>query len=306
MKVNYFVNHIFGAGKIILCLFLFSISEAIEAQIQVKSEYIGSSQVKDNQGNTLAGNGDLKVADVIVRVPLAMQKNENDEVVKATFVSLWGTYASLSNKLLSKEHSISDISNVSLTFGQLLPITEKWSLLAMAGGGIFTTNFPKFSGKSAFLQGGAMALRKESTKFDWGIGASINNSYDYAMITPAFLLNWKIDDRHKLSIFYYNYFDFELSRKISEKFKLSLVAEGEVLLGLHNQNDKEASFVTQFGHGGLRSEFKVGKNFYIPITLGVSFSRNTYFDEKTFKFYYNVIGENKLSSYFATGFRYGG
>ncbi|MFK8267246.1 DUF6268 family outer membrane beta-barrel protein [Capnocytophaga cynodegmi] len=302
MGENYFLNQI----KIALCLLFFLVSGLMKAQIQIKSEYIGASQVKDNQGNNLEQGGDLKIADVMIRVPLAIQKNENDETIKATFVSLWGTYASLNNRLLSKEYSISDISNVSLTFGQLLPITRKWSLLAMAGGGIFTTNFPKFSQKSAFLQGGAMMLRKESSKFDWGVGASINNSYDYAMTTPAFLLNWRIDDRHKLSVFYYNYFDFELSRKISENFKLSLVAEGEVLLGLYNKEEKEASFVTQFGHGGVRSEFKIGKNFYIPITLGVSFSRNTYFDEKTFKFYYNVIGDNKLSSYFAAGFRYGG
>ncbi|MDO4783053.1 MAG: DUF6268 family outer membrane beta-barrel protein [Capnocytophaga felis] len=285
---------------------IFFLLQVAQAQIQVKSEYVGASQVNDNHGNSLAEGGDIKVVDAIVRLPLAMQKNENDEVIKATFVSFWGTYASLGNQRLSEAHTISDVTNVSLTFGQLLPITGKWSVLAMAGGGIFATDFPNFTAKSAFLQGGAMVLRKENIKFDWGIGASINNSYDYVMITPAFLLNWKIDNKHKLSIWYYNCLEFELSRKISERLKISLVAEGEVLFGLHNNYVKEASFVTQFGHGGVRSEFKVGKNFHIPVTLGVSFSRNTYFDEKTFKFYYNVIGENKLSSYFAAGFRYGG
>ena len=306
LKSYFFKNQFFIKVLATFCLVLSVFYESVNAQIHIKTEHIGMSQVNDNQGDLLGYGNDIKIVDAAIRFPLRMQKNEQGEVVKATFVSLWGTYASLGSRAVLQENHISSVFNMSLTFGQLLPVTQKWSLLMMIGGGIFTTNFPEFYAKSAFLQGGMMALRKENSKFDWGVGASVNNSYDYAMITPAFLLNWKIDDKHRLKIFYYNYFDFEFSRKISEFLKMSLVAEGEVLLGLHNRKAEEVSFVTQFGHAGVRSDLKIAKSLYMPITVGVSFSRSTYFDEKTFKFYYDVIGDNRLSTYIAAGIRYEG
>lgn len=299
------MKRIFGQKKCIVFLAFFLLQYIeIEAQIRLKTEYLVSSSVKNASDENLAPNKPLQTFDLWMRVPLSMKYNEDNQLNKASFVSLWAIQANLNNSQKIAPHTISQISNISLTFGQFLPIHKKWFALLMLGGGTFSTNISKFSAKDTFVLGGGMLIRRENSTFEWGIGASVNNAYDYAMFSPAFMLRWNIDSEYSLRLFFYNYLDFEFSKQISKNIKLGLVSEVQVLLATADYQSKEVALGSQIGHLGIRPEIKIGKHLAVQPTAGLAFSRNTYFEDKTFQVYYNVLKNNKLSPYLAVGLKY--
>lgn len=299
------MKRIFQQTKLLAFLGVFLLQHTgIQAQIRLKTEYVAATQVKDAFDRNLAENTPLQNVDLWMRIPITMKYNKENQLVKASFVSLWAVYTNLNLSEKFPLHSVSEVCNVSLSFGQYFPLHEQWFALLMLGGGIFTTDVSEFLAKNAFVQGGGLLIHKQTPALEWGIGASVNNAYQYAMFSPAFMLRWRIHSEYLLRLFFYNSLDFEFSKQISQKLKLGVASEVQVLLATADYKEKQVAFGSQVGHLGIRPEIKIGKHLLAQITGGLAFSRNTYFDDTPFRVFYNVFKNNQLSPYFALGIKY--
>jgi hypothetical protein len=291
---------------LLVCVFLCLGSKA-QAQVFLKSEYIFPSKFKDENGNKLGGKGDLKTIDGGIRIPVSVKMDENNKPV-AWAVALTGTYASLGNKGISKEFSMSEILNAQVGVMHMRSLNEKWSILAALGAGIYTSDLNKMSGKSILGQGGILLIRHAKPNFDWGVGVAINNALGYPMIFPSYYLDWRLGGRYDFKLSMYDSFQLSLNSQINDSFKLSIVGESKGLMSAVQKDGKNIYFITQYGYAGIQPEYKTAEGLTVYATGGVSITRDTYFQSRTLKAFYKSEDNYPhfgISAYFAVGIKYG-
>ena len=78
------------------------------------------------------------------------------------------------------------------------PLSEKWSLIAFAGVGIYTneTQISKVSGNSILGNGGAIFVKKINPKLDLGAGLVLSNAIGYPMLFPALYVNYNSEGKY--------------------------------------------------------------------------------------------------------------
>ncbi len=292
---------------IILIALLLFVAVHTEAQVYLKTEYIAPStfQHEDN-GHKLDGKGGLKTIEGGIQLPVSMQINEHGRPT-AWVLALGGTYASLGNESWYNEYCVSEILNAQAGVMHLRPFSEKWSILAMAGVGIFTSDMNKFSGRSILGQGGLLFINHVNKAFDWGVGLALNNALGYPMIFPSFYLDWKLEGKYEFKLSMYNSFGIGVSTHLNEHFKLSLVGEAKGIMAAVKKEEKNMYFTTQYAYVGIQPELKLSKSFSIPFTCGVSFT-SMYFQEANLKSFFsdkNMDPYQGISVYLSTGIKYG-
>jgi hypothetical protein len=279
----------------------------VQSQVHIKSEYITSSKFKDENGKDLGGKSDLKTVGADIRIPVSVKMNENNKPT-AWAIGLGGTYASMNIKNLAKDYYLSEMWNGQLGIMHLRPISNKLSILAMAGVGLYTTNLKKVSGKSFLGQGGVLLIWHTNPNLDLGLGVAINNALGYPMVFPSFYIDWKLEGKYEFTFSMYDSFELGVTTRMTDYFKLGLIGEMNGLMVPVEKESKSMYFVNQYGYCGLRPEFIIANSFSIPITCGISFSRDMYFKSKTLKALFEDE-ENYphfgVSAYFSVGLKYG-
>lgn len=294
----------------------------INAQAYLKTEYITSSKYRDENRDKNGGKGDMKTIQGGVKIPVSVKMNENNKPI-AWAVGLTGTYASMNNKNLSKDLCLKEMLNAQIGLIHMRPLNDKWSVMAMLGAGWYTSDLNKISGKSILEQGGVLFIKHAKPNMDWGIGIALNNVLGYPMIFPSLYFDWRLEGKYQFRISMYNTFEASASMKINDNFKLSLIGEANGLTAVVEKDSKTVLFVNQYGYAGIQPEFKIGKSLFIPITMGVSMSREVYYKERTIKAFFNdnqsisldedgfneIKSDNRpgfgVSAYCSVGIKYG-
>lgn len=279
-----------------------------QAQIYLKSEYIPHSNFKDENGNNLGGKADLKTIDGGIRIPVSIKMDENDKPI-AWAIALSGTYISMSGtKNLSKDYYMPEILNAQIGLIHMRPLNEKWSMIATLGTGVYTSDLDNISGKSILGQGGVLFIRHAKPNFDWGAGVAINNALGYPMIFPSFYLDWRLGGKYDFKLSMYDSFGLSLSSQINDNFKLSIVGESKGLMSAVKKDGKDVYFIAQYGYAGIQPEYKIVEGLRLFATGGVSFARDTYFQSRTLKAFFDSKDDYPhfgVSAYFAIGIKYG-
>lgn len=291
---------------IMLLLFLSSVLN-IQSQVYIKSEYISSSKFKDKEGKDLGGEGDLRTVGVYMKIPISVKMNNNNQAT-AWVVGLGGTYASIDGKNLPKDYYESEMWNGQIEIVHIRPLNKKISILATLGGGLFTTNLKKISGKSFLAQGGALLIWHARSNLDVGVGAAVNNALGYPMALPSFYVDWKLEGKYELTFSFYDSFELGVSTRLTDYFKLGLIGEMTGLMVPVERDGKSMYFVNQYGYCGLRPEFVIGKSLSIPVTCGVAFARDMYYQKKSLKALFNDGDKYPhfgVSPYLSVGLKYG-
>lgn len=291
---------------LLVCTLLFSVLKT-QAQVYFKSEYITSSKFKDENGKNVGGKGGLNTIDAAIRIPLSLRMDGNNKPT-AWAIALTGTYATLDDHNLSKEYFMSEVLNSQIGLMHLRPISEKWSILTVAGVGIFTSDLNKISEKAILGQGGILFIKHARPNLDWGVGAAINNALGYPMLFPSLYLDWRLDGIYSFKLSMYDSFQLGLSSQLNDHFKLGIVGESKGLMSAVKRDGKNKYFVTQYGYAGIQPEYKIVEGLNIFATGGVSFKRVTYFQSRTLKAFYQSRDSYPhfgVSAYFAAGIKYG-
>lgn len=283
-------------------------SQEARAQIVLKTEYIAPSNFLDESGNQIGdGKGDLKTISGGLQIPVSVKMNELNQPT-AWAVALKGTYASMNNQNLSTDYCLNEVLNAQLAVIHTRPLSERWSLIAMLGGGIYT-DLSEFSGKCILGQGGALFIRKMNPNLDLGGGIAINNVIGYPMAFFAFYLDWHKNGKFDFNISMTTTFEISASMQVKENLRLRLIGEANGISAVVNKNGESKIFVQQYGTVGLQPEFKLGKYLTTRITAGVSVSRDAYFQDRTIKAFYGNTPDKyphfNVAPYFAVALKYG-
>lgn len=284
-----------------------SLTTMLYSQLYIKSEYISPSGFKDENGNDTGGSGYSTVIDGGIRVPFYMRMNEDNRPT-AWAAALSGTYASLHNKGLSDRHGYPEILNLQVGLMHLRPVSDKWSLLASLGAGLFTSDLNRVSRRSILGNGGVLFIKHANKNLDWGVGAALNNALGYPMLFPSLYLDWQLGGKYDFKLSVYDSFEVGLGMRVGDDLKLSLVGESKGLMSAVERDRKAMYFVTQYGYAGFQPEYKLAEGLAVFATGGISFRRDTYFQARTLKAFYESKDRYphfNPSAYFAAGIKYG-
>jgi hypothetical protein len=263
------------------------ISPKLHAQGFIKTEYIGTSKYKDPDNNEIGGKGDAKIVSGGFKIPLSMKMNENNRPI-AWAIGLSGSYASLGKKDIAKDLYPSEILNAQIGLMHMRPLGTKWSLLASIGIGTYmdNTKLSNIRMKNSLGQGGVVFIRHLKPNLDIGGGLALSNTFGYPMVFPAFYFNWNTEGRYQVKITLMDVFEVSGGIKFSKNFNLKLVGEMNGMLALTEKDGKDVMFTHQYVTAGLQPEFVFGK-VSIPITLGISAFRDSYYQKRSLKDFFS-------------------
>lgn len=272
----------------------------LSAQLSLKTEYFGSSSYwldkgEDPREKIGDANGSAIVYSGNLNIPLSMKLNKKEQPV-IWGLSLGGSYASLNNKEFTEDLVIPEIMNLELGIYHIRPLSEKWSLMAGIGGGIYTasTRFSDIGWKQILGSVNAIFICRVRHNLELGGGIAVNSTFGYPMAFPALYLNWALQGKVDFKLSMANGIDIEAGLNLNKFLRLSLIGEMNGQTALLEKDGKDVIFTHQYMITGLRPEIKIGKNISIPITAGINAIRPAYFSDRSLKAMFN----NKQDYYF--------
>lgn len=264
-----------------------TLQQAANAQIYVKTDYFGSSDFRDADGTKIGGKGDFKVVEGGLQIPVSVKMNELNQPT-AWAVALQGSYGKMSNKDLSSDFALDKLFNAQLALIHTRPLSEKWSIMAIVGGGIYT-DMSHFSSKCFLGQGGVLFIRKMNSNLDLGGGAAINNMLGYPMAFFSLYLDWHKDGKYDFNLSMTTKFEISAGMKLDDKWKLRLIGEANGMSAVVDKDGESQIYVHNWGTIGLRPELNLGKMWKAYMTAGVSVKRESYYQKRTLKAFYSDI-----------------
>jgi hypothetical protein len=209
-------------------------------------------------------------------------------------VSLLGSYTDLNNNKGSVKDidaAPSEIGNLSLSVSHLRPISEKWFINVSLGVGLYADhiNIGKMRSKNLMGQGSVMFIMRLRPNLHLGAGLALDNNFGYPMAYPSFFVEWNVEGKYHVKA---GMDGINAGIKLADWFNLNLAGNIYGSLALLEKDGKDMMFTHQYIVGGLQPEFRIGKSFSIPVTVGVSAYRPASYQERTIKDFFKVMGRD--------------
>lgn len=291
---------------IILIILCGMFTQAAIAQVFIKTEYIPFSGYRNENSNKAGGKGDFMSIQGGLQIPVSVKMNEFNQPIAWT-VTLQGSYVSMQNQDLSIDYCINKLLNAQLILMHTRPLSERWSIIAILGGGIYT-NLSEFSGKCILGQGGILFVRKMNPNLNFGGGVAINNVLGFPMAFLALYLDWHKNGKYEFNLSMASKFEISAGMKLSPKLKLRLVGETNGMSAVVEKDGESKIFVHNYSTIRLQPELKLRKLLTAQMSAGVSVIRDVYFQDRTIKAFYADVEDYPhfgVAPYISVGMKYG-
>ncbi len=271
--------------QLFFIILLVLIGNSVNAQLSLKTEYLGNSKYHPKDGKSSTGEeGSAWLYQGNLKLPLSIS---NDSIPKIWGVDVAGAVVNLNNTHLTRNEVVSHITNLQVSLFHLRPLKNNWSLLAFAGAGIYTAenSLKRIKSNQILGNAGAIFIKKMNKNLELGGGAVLNNAFGYPMLFPAFYFNYSYEGRYEVKASVMNGLELLAGYTFYENFALYFTATINAQLALleTNDNDKKVIFTHQYIIVGLQPELKINKHMRIPITVGMNATRFAYFTDRNLK-----------------------
>ncbi|MDR2039064.1 MAG: DUF6268 family outer membrane beta-barrel protein [Bacteroidales bacterium] len=291
-------------------LFLSVIVVEIRAQVTVKSEYMTGSSYKNKDGEDF-GSGDFLKVSGRYHIPLSVKQNDLGQVTLWA-ASLNTAYGILGNNGMARDLNPDKILNAGINLTHMRPISDKWSLLATLGGGIYSAH-DAITGKSILVNGGVIFMYKIGNNFDLGAGLGLTNSFGLPVVMPMSVINWRLSGKYEVKVDIAGGMAVSGAININDKLKLKLVAmEMDGMSSVMSIDGESMIYASTIMKSFLCPEFKIGKSSTLYIGAGGAWLRSTTLTKRSLKDFFNNLFHDKnrhlgfsSSGYFTVGYKYG-
>ena len=279
-------------------------------QVMLKSEYIGASRYKSAEKSDSHGRGQALVVKGAVQFPIAMKSDTliraADTLVKQSMWSIGmdGSYTKLENHNMQEFGLPGEIINARLGLKHVRTLNKKWPLMASLGAGLYSSP-AHISADRIIGEGAVIFVRQILSNLKIGAGIALDNTFGFPMVYPGIIVDWAVDGKNGKYYVRVNSSEIKVGARYSDTFSLSILCEGSGALVL----EKDRMFTHQYYTVGLTPEFKIG-NFKIPVTAGISTSRQAYSHDRKLTDFFSYMTRDDLphfalSPYVAVGISYG-
>ncbi len=292
-------------------MFMIAVYSKTNAQISFKAEYFGTSSYRMMEGDTDEKIGNSKGSALVyqggINVPLSMTMDENNHPTMWS-ISAGCAYAKLDNKNFTEPLVVDEILNLGLNLSYMRPLNNKWSVMAILGGGIYMpgTKFSRIKAKNILGNVGAIFIYHLKVNLELGGGIALNNSFGYPMAFPAFYFNWAIEGRYVVKISMMEGFEMLAGYNVDKKLSLNIVAGMSGQMALLEEDGKDKIFTHQYIVTGFRPEIKIGKHLSVSLTAGIHAFRPAEITSRSLKSIFQDKGYYfQISPYVSAGLQIG-
>lgn len=284
--------------RILLLSVLLAVMLTAQAQLIMKTEYMGTSAYRNNETDQKVGNykGSSVVHQAHLNVPVSTRANERGQPIMWS-VGVGAAYASLTNKNFKENLVDDEILDLYLAVTHIRPIHPKWLIMASVGVGAYspTKDLSDLTGKQILGNAALLFVYSVKPNLQLGAGGAFNNTFGFPMAFPALYLNWATDGRWNSKINMTNGLEASVGYGMTDFFSLHLIGEITGQVSFLKKDGKDVMFSHQYIVTGLRPEFKLGRKVSVPITVGINAARMAQYDKRTLK---AMFAENKEGGYF--------
>ncbi|MDE5677563.1 DUF6268 family outer membrane beta-barrel protein [Phocaeicola sp.] len=298
-------------NRILMIAILINLSLRCFGQGYMNYDYLFSSSFKDQEGNK-HGSGNLQKISGRYTIPVSKRLNERNQPT-AWGMLLSTSYGIMDNVGEAQALNPDRILNVGLTASHLRPLSERWSLLASLGCGIYASP-DEVRWQSLLVNGAFIFAYRLHENLSIGVGGGVTNSYGVPIIIPMLYLTWRTNWRYKVSIDMVDALKVQVATQIASKIQLELNAlEMDGMAAVMRMDGKDKIYSSAMITSDLIASYRVfGKaSFYAGI--GGVWMRSSFITDRTLKSFFKTLSERKnMDEYIfapsfraSVGFRYG-
>ena len=140
----------------------------------INYENVASTTLKDKDGNKY-GTGDLQRISGRFSLPLYRSLNESNQPT-AWGLTLSASYNKMNNEEEAQELNPDKVLNTTLTISHIRPLSERWSLMASLGAGIYAIP-DEIRWQSILANGAVFFIYRLHGNLSIGLGGGLTNSY---------------------------------------------------------------------------------------------------------------------------------
>lgn len=299
------------SNRILLVILLSSLSLSGFCQGYVNYDYLPSSSFKDKDGNRY-GSGNLQRISGRYAIPLSKKLNERNQP------TAWGmtfsvSYGIMENKGEARELNPDCVLNTSFSVSHLRPLSERWSLLASLGCGIYAAP-DEVRWQSLLASGAFIFAYRLRDNLSIGIGGGLTNSYGVPILMPMGYLNWRTNGRYEIIIDMANALKVQVATQTGKAVRLELTAiEMDGMLAVMHVDGKQKIYSSTMIRSGLNASFRLFRKANVYAGVGGVWLRSSDITDRNLKSFFKRLsddGEGNKDRFaptllFSVGFRYG-
>lgn len=283
----------------ILLLLVFPI--ASYGQGHISTDYLSSSNFKDDNGNKY-GSGSLMILSGRYTLPLSTKQNNAGQITAWT-ATLNCRYGILNNEAEAKKLNPDNILNSSINISHIRPITEKWSVLASLGCGVYAAP-NDVTLKSVLANGAVVFVYKLRDNLSVGVGAGLTNSYGIPMILPMGYLNWQSLGKYEIKVDMSSGLNISASTWLTKKIKLELTAiEIDGMSSVMDINGKSKIYSTMMMKSYASPSFHISKQTSLYLGIGGNWLRSTKISDRSLRGFFDSFKDDENKYQFGASLR---
>lgn len=260
------------------------------AQLQFSADYIGKSDLEDKDGNK-QGEGSMTRLSAQYTQKLSMKLDEQYRPT-AWMLTLNAKYASLNNKKGAEEFVPDEMLNASVNVTHIRPLSDKWSLMASLGIGIYAMPDEIYL-RSLQANGGAAFIYKVNPNLDLGVGAGLTNAYGMPGILPMFYMKWVTTGLYEVDLSMMTGLKLSVKRKWNEQFSTRLVVfDMDGMSAVVKDEGKWKVYSTNLMRSMLQAEYHPADNVLLYAGIGGVWRRSSRLADRKFKNFYKMFSDD--------------
>lgn len=251
-------------------------------QLEITAGYLSQSEFADHQ-KISHGKGELYRIGLKYNQPLYAKQNENGDPTLWT-MAIQGHLYDLRGTDEAAKQNPDDILNASANVTHIRPISEKWSIIATLGVGIYSAP-DEISWSSLLANGGCLFIYKASSTFSIGGGIGLTNAYGAPMVVPMTYLKWNPKGRFEFDLNISNGIKASIQTQFGQNFKLRWhLLDMEGVTSVVKMNGKNKLYSSMMLSSFLTPSFHFSKKLSIFIDAGVNMVRTCKVTDRKIKY----------------------
>lgn len=275
----------------------------------INYENVASATLKDKDGKEY-GTGDLQRINGRVSFPLSRSLNVRDQPT-AWGLTLSASYSKMNNEGDARKLNPDEVLNTTLTVSHLRPLSERWSMMASLGAGIYAMP-DEIRWRSILANGAVFFIYRLHDNLSLGVGGGITNSYGAPLLLPMGYLKWQTEGRYNVIIDIANAPKVQVTTEIGKACILELTAiEIDGMSAVMNVDGEHKLYSSTMLRSGLTASLRVFEKASVYAGVGGVWKRSSRITDRNMKSFFKKFNDDTDRYNFgpslrlSVGFQYG-
>lgn len=296
-------------SKLLLITLLASFRLSGFSQGNVNYDYLTSSSLKDKDGNKY-GESNLQRISGRYTIPLSRTMNESKQPTGWS-MTLAASYGMMDNRDGAQDWNPDRILNASLSVAHVRPLSERWSLIASLGGGVYASP-DDVSWQSLLASGAFIFVYRVRDNFSVGVGGGVTNSYGIPIVMPMGYLSWRTNGQYEVLIDMSNALKVQVSTHFGKNVRMQLTAmEMDGMSAVMRVDGRQKLYSSVMISSGLNVSYRLFGKASVYVGVGGVWLRSADITDRSLKSFFKSFGDDNDELSFApslrlsVGLRYG-